>query len=98
MRIKEAIKIYSKKVQGLYGSFCVPTDEDGYWNINVMFINSHDERDDETQFDIKPSNFDYAQGKCQELEELWKDFCKENGLKQNSVTEIYFANLEQEHL
>lgn len=83
--IKDAIATYSKKLQ-LYAGKCIPTDEMGYWNINVAFING---KEDETQFDVKPHNFDYGAGKCPELEELWRDFCKENGFKQNSVTEIY---------
>lgn len=48
---------------------------------------------DETQFDIKPYNFDYGAGKCGELEEIWKDFCKENGVMQNSSIGIYISNI-----
>ena len=90
--IKELIKSYSIRLQNAYESKCIPTDEEGYWNINVVFMNN-DNKEDETQFDIKPHNFDYGAGRCKELEELWKDFCKENRFKQNSVTEIYIPNI-----
>jgi len=89
MQIKNAIKICCNKIPR---GIVIPTDELGYWNINVVFWNASDKRDDETQFDIIPANFDYGIGKCTELEELWKDFCKENGIFQNSVKEIYLAN------
>lgn len=89
--MKELISSYSTHLQTICARKCIPTDEEGYWNINVVFNNNNHE--DETQFDIKPHNFDYGAGKCSELEELWKDFCKENGFKQNSVTEIYMPNL-----
>ena len=86
MDIKEAIKIYCKNRPKNLG-FCIPTDELGYWNINVDFLNC-DNKEDQTQFDIKPTSFDYGIGKCNELMELWKDFCKENSFKQNSVLSI----------
>jgi len=87
MLIKEAIKECCKQLEpGI-----VLTDNRGYWNINVKFVNS-DGDEDETQFDVKPYNFDYGIGKCEELEELWRDFCKENGFKQNSVLGVYLIN------
>ena len=85
--IKELIKDYSEYLRKVYSSRCIPTDEEGYWNFNIVFENNGIE--DETQFDIKPSNFDYGAGKCEELEELWRDFCKENGFKQNSIKKVY---------
>lgn len=85
MRIEEAIKTYCN-IRPSHG-FVFPTDEDGYWNINIRFINPNG-RDDQTQMDVKPSDFDYGAGKCKDLVELWKEFCKENNFKQNSVTEI----------
>lgn len=93
MEIKKAIAEYSKVLNSL-GSYLIPTNEDGYWEINVLFENSN-KMEDETQFDIKPCKFDYGVGKCRELEELWKDFCKENGFKQNSVIKIYFPCIEE---
>lgn len=95
MNLADALKSYCKELQSGFASTCIPTDENGYWNVNVVFINSHDNITDETQFDIKPSNFDYAQGKCSELVELWKEFCKENDFKQNSVIEIYLENCKE---
>lgn len=89
--IKELIQSYSSTVQKALAGSCIPTDKCGNWNINVVFINNEN-CVDETQFDIKPYKFDYGEGKCKELVELWRDFCKENGLKQNSVTEIYISN------
>ena len=86
MKIESVIKEYCEKLcPGI-----IPTDEYGYWNINVQFINSEGV-EDETQFDIKPYYFDYGVGKCEELVELWKEFCKENGFKQNSVLGISFG-------
>lgn len=85
MRIEDAIKNYCMR-RSKYG-FVIPTDEEGYWNVNIRFINSN-ERDDQTQMDIVPSNFDYGTGKCDELVELWKEFCKENKFNQNSVIGI----------
>ena len=85
MEIKDAIKLYCKNKPN--AGFCVPTDELGYWNVNIDFLNNN-KMEDQTQFDIKPSSFDYGIGKCIELVELWKEFCKENSIKQNSVLSI----------
>ena len=93
MDLKNEIKTYLKKIQKNYGGRCISTDDEGYINVNIVFINS-DNREDETQFDIRPANLDYATGKCPELVELWKEFCKENGFKQNSVQRIYIPGLE----
>lgn len=88
MNITDAIKKYCKTLKpGI-----IPIDEYGYWNINVQFTNS-ERREDETQFDIKPHRFDCGIGKCDDLVELWRDFCKENGYRQNSVIGICFANM-----
>lgn len=48
--------------------------------VNVSFVNS-DGRDDETQFDIRA--YDVS-----ELSALFKDFCKENGFKDDTVTRV----------
>lgn len=86
MKIEDAIKKFCNNLSpGI-----MPTDENGYWNINVQFTNSND-AEDETQFDVKPYKFDYGIGKCPELAELWKEFCKENGFRQNSVLGISFG-------
>lgn len=85
MDIKEAIKSYCKNKPKT--GFCIPTDEFGYWNINIDYLDKN-KQEDQTQFDIKPTSFDYGIGKCDELVELWKEFCKENSFKQNSVLSI----------
>lgn len=68
-----------------------PTDELGYWNFNIDFTNS-DEHYDQTQLDVYPFQLDYVQRKCEVLHRLWKEFCKENGFKQNSITKISLVN------
>lgn len=70
----------------------IPTDEHGMWNFNVEFCNEVGEPD-QTQFDIRPHRFDYVSGKCAWLSELWKEFCADNGFKQNSITKLWLANL-----
>lgn len=86
MKIEDVIKSFADE----WCPGIVPTDELGYWNINVQFINAEGV-EDETQFDIKPYKFDYGTGKCKELVDLWKEFCKENSFKQNSVMGISFG-------
>jgi hypothetical protein len=73
-------------------SCVILTDEFGYWNFNIDFVNTEGEYD-QTQLDVLPYQFDYIQRKCKELSSLWKDFCKENGFRQNSITGISLANL-----
>lgn len=90
MRIEQAIKEYCKKRHPEDRGFYIPTDELGYWNVNVLFVNS-DGNEDETQFDILPGNFDYISRKCKELVLLWEDFCTENQIKQNTVESIYIV-------
>lgn len=81
--ITEAIKEYCSIP---HRGCTVPVNEDGYWEVDVLFDNNGN--DDETEFDIPPHRLDTGTGKCKELEELWKDFCKENNLKQNTVISI----------
>lgn len=70
-----------------YSGFDHPVDEYGYWNINISFIDS-DGTVDVTQFDVNPN---IEGDKCWlELESLWKDFCKEFGFSEDSITDIYF--------
>ena len=82
MNLTNEIKSFCKNLQQNYGGAYIPTDEEGYININIVFINS-DDREDETQFDILPANFDYGAGKCPELVELWKEFCKSSNIAYN---------------
>ena len=49
-------------------------------NVDISFINS-DGHEDETEFSIR--SFD-----VNELSELFRDFCKENNFKCNTVTNI----------
>lgn len=87
MRLEDAIKNME-----VPESCVIPTDEMGYWNFNIDFINTDGEHD-QTQLDVHPYQFDYIQRKCKELSSLWKDFCKENGFMQNSITGLSLANL-----
>ena len=85
MKIENAIKEYCK-IRPTTTRY-IPTDEYGYWNVDIYFTNT-DGNDDKTQMDVKPADFDYMTGKCKDLVDLWKHFCKENGFKQNSVESI----------
>ena len=88
MIINDAIKEYCNKRPA--NGCVIPTDEYGYWNVNVDFLNNNNS-EDQTQFDIMPAYFDYATGKSEELVALWKEFCKENNFKQSSVVEIHIV-------
>ena len=92
VNMKEAVKSFSKEVAVVFASCIIPTNEEGYWPITVDFINS-DGNEDETQFDILPYRFDYGKGECRELESLWKEFCRENGFRQNSITKLHFGEI-----
>ena len=94
MKIEDAIKDYCKTLFSSFGSKIILTDEEGYWNVDVHFVNN-DGDEDEAEFDIKPSNFDYGWGKCDKLVKLWKEFCKDNGFRQNSVQSISLTNLRR---
>ena len=76
-----------RKIHMPFETLLHPTDAYGNWPINIEFHNSDGEHDC-TQFDVRSSNLDYINGKCKELEELWKDFCRENGFHQNSIIQI----------
>jgi hypothetical protein len=51
------------------------------WNVDIGFINSENGLEDETEFSI--SAFDEN-----ELAELFSEFCKENAIKDNTVTYV----------
>lgn len=55
-----------------------------YQSVNISFINS-DGRDDETQFDVE--NIISKSGVL-EIAKLFHGFCKENGFKENTVTNV----------
>lgn len=52
-----------------------------YLSVDVCFI-GEDGREDETQFDVSASNMEA------ELDELFKDFCRDEHIKRNTVTGI----------
>lgn len=52
------------------------------WNVDIGFINSETEAEDETEFSICAYNEN-------ELQELFEEFCKEN--KISSATVIYIS-------
>lgn len=93
MNLANEIKAYSKHIKYNYGGTCIPTDEEGYINFNIVFVNS-DGIEDETQMDVRPADFDYGAGKCSALVELWNDFCEENGFNKNSVMYICIPGLD----
>ena len=86
MTLDEALKAME-----IQEGYTYPTDECGYWNFNIDFINNEGHLD-QTQLDVMPYKFDAVRRKCKELNELWREFCKENGFKQNSITGISFAH------
>ena len=90
MTMTDAFKEFAKEICDSLSGTIVPTNEFGKLEVNVEFINS-DGVADETQFDIATHRLDHVIGKCDELVDLWKEFCKENGFRQNSITRIYFA-------
>ena len=66
-----------------------------YQSVDVAFINS-DGLEDETEFDITGAGTKDGE---KELTSLYKDFCKENGFKTNtvlSVTVVASADTKEE--
>ena len=61
--------------------FNVENNDGSFWNVNIGFVNSTDDNDDETTFSISAYDVD-------ELEELFYDFCEENELANNTVTYV----------
>ena len=49
-----------------------------FWNIDIGFVNSEDGREDETEFSISAYDLD-------ELDDLFREFCKENSLDDDAV-------------
>lgn len=83
-------RVAMKKIYMPFLSLLHPTDEVGDWLVDIEFYNDKNERD-KTQFGVNPCYLDYHNGKCRELEELWIEFCKENGFRQNSIIQISLA-------
>ena len=85
MKIETAIKEYCKNKPTAIKY--IPTDEYGYWNIDIYFTDIIG-NEDKTQMDVRPADFDCWNGKCKDLVDLWRCFCKENGFKEYSVESI----------
>lgn len=73
MTIKQYIKKYGWEIE------CNP-QRCRVMSVDIGFIND-EKREDETEFDIMA----YDEG---ELSDLFKDFCRENGFPQNTVTYV----------
>lgn len=77
MTIKNAVK------KGKIGAqLCYSTPLCRAMIVHVDFINA-EKREDETSFDLMAN-----ENAINELDELYTEFCKENNLKQNTVTSI----------
>lgn len=76
MTIKEYVKKYGMQMEVDHLKL--------YQSVDIDFINSEG-MEDETQFDI--ANAATKSG-IAELNDLFKQFCKENGFKTNTVTGI----------
>ena len=61
------------------------SEEDKAMNVEVYFINN-EQKFDETQFSINAYDVD-------ELDELFSEFCKENGLKRDTVYNIVIVEV-----
>ena len=90
MNMQEAVKSFGRVISYLMLRGSISPDDEEYWNISVDFINA-DNEPDETQLDIRPESYDYKNGRCAELEEIWKEFCKENRIQQNSIMMLHFG-------
>ena len=77
MTIKQYIKKYGWNLE-CKSKIC--------WAMNVNIGFSNEGQDDETQFSIEAYDVD-------ELNNLFADFCKENGFKQNTVTYITIVEM-----
>lgn len=58
-----------------------------YMNVDVNFLNN-EKAEDETQFSIRAYD-------VEELDQLFNDFCKENGLKKNTVTCVTIVQMAE---
>ena len=80
MTIKEYIKKNGWQVE-------CETKPCRYMNVDVNFLNN-EKAEDETQFSIRAYDAD-------ELDQLFNDFCKENGFKKNSVTCVTIVQMAE---
>lgn len=75
MTVKQFIKKYGWNIEcDIPGAF-------RYQTVDVSFVNSETNQSDETTFDIQGYDGN-------ELSRLFKDFCKENGISHDTVTNI----------
>lgn len=79
MKVKEAMEELRNEVWPKYEPM-----------FNIGFLSS-EETEDEVQFDIH-GTVGYRMA-CRELEELFHEFCKENGFQDNSVVYITHAGI-----
>lgn len=61
------------------------TDVKRWGTVNIDFINSEDNSYDEVQFDVEINGNIF---RCKELEELFREFCKENNYSPNMVENV----------
>lgn len=80
MTIKEYIKKNGWQVE-------CETKPCRYMNVDVSFL-SNEKVEDETQFSIRAYDSD-------ELNQLFANFCKENGFKQNTVTCVTIVQMAE---
>ena len=58
-----------------------------YMNVDVNFLNN-EKSEDETQFSIRAYD-------VEELDQLFNDFCKENGFNRNTVTCVTIVQMAE---
>lgn len=80
MTIKEYIKKNGWQVE-------CETKPCRYMNVDVSFLNN-EKVEDETQFSIRAYDSD-------ELNQLFANFCKENGFKRNTVTCVTIVQMAE---
>lgn len=78
------IKEYIKKIGW---QFECETKPCRYMNVDVSFLNN-EKVEDETQFSIRAYDSD-------ELNQLFANFCKENGFKRNTVTCVTIVQMAE---
>ena len=78
------IKEYIKKSDWQYECETKPCR---YMNVDVNFLNN-EKAEDETQFSIRAYD-------VEELDQLFNDFCKENGFNRNTVTCIAIVQMAE---
>ena len=57
------------------------------WPLNIIFM-APNATTDETQFDLHPEDVDWNHYTCEDLEQCWHDFCRENSFDESSIISI----------